>query len=274
MEHIEGHGGIRLAVYEHGRADGPAVLLIHGFSQAALSWSKQWHGALAQECRLISLDIRGHGASDKPMEKAAYDNARPIADDIEATLDHFGADKTVVVGWSMGGNWTCDYLRHHGETRVAGLVLVSAPTQQGTEVSEKMFGTGVTENVEGMFAPEPSANIAGTKGFLRACTASPLPDDEFADMLAFNMMVPPEVRLWMLDRAADNDDVVGQLSVPVLQIHGAADKVVLPFAGEYTLERVPHTRKRMIVYDNVGHCPFWETAERFDADVLDFVRNL
>ena len=104
--------------------------------------------------------------------------------------------------------------------------------------------------------------------------ARELPADEFATMLAFNMMVPPEVRAWTLGRVADNSDVVGRITVPVLQIHGAADAVVLPFAGEYTLSRVRHGNKRMMLYDGVGHCPFWEAADRFNADLAEFANGL
>lgn len=274
MKIVKGAGGIDIAVYEAGNPQGPALLFIHGFSQAALSWKKQFESDLAKTYRLVALDMRGHGASGKPMEPSAYDHAKPFAGDIQAVLDGLGLDKVVAVCWSMGGNWICDYLRVCGDSRLRGIILVDAPTQQGTEITEKMFGGAVGDTLGDMFSTEPAANIRGTKGFVRACTAKPLPEAEFEDMLAFNMMVPPQAREWMLSRVVDNNDVVGKITVPVLQIHGAADGVVLPFAGEYTLEHVNHDDKKMIVYDGVGHCPFWENAERFNADVAAFVEGL
>ncbi len=274
MKTIKGAGGVDIAVYEAGNPSGPALLFIHGFSQAALSWQRQMESDLAKKYRLVALDMRGHGASGKPTEPTAYDHAEPFAGDIQAVLDDLGIDKVVAVCWSMGGNWICDYLRVHGDARLRGIILVDAPTQQGTEITEKMFGKAVGETLGGMLSTEPAANIQGTKAFVRACTAQPLPEDEFEDMLAFNMMVPPEAREWMLNRVADNNDVVGKITVPVLQIHGADDAVVLPFSGEYTLEHVTHNDKKMIVYDGIGHCPFWEDADRFNADVAAFVEGL
>lgn len=274
MERIAGSGGVEIGVYDEGNRDGPALLFVHGFSQAALCWKRQRASALADKYRLVSLDIRGHGASGKPWEEGAYNQSKPIAEDINAVLDHCGVDSFVFVGWSMGGNWAADYLRHYGDARMRGLFLSSSPTQQGTEVSNNMFGRGAADNLADMFSPDPEANIRGTSAFLRACTAAPLPADEFDVMLGYNMMVPPEIRQWMLSRLADNGDVIGNLNVPFMQVHGSDDQIVLPFAGEYTMAQVPHENKKMVIYDGVGHCPFWEAADRFNGDLTGFVESL
>jgi non-heme chloroperoxidase len=274
MQRIEGSGGVQIAVYDEGNLDGPVLLLVHGFSQAALCWDKQRNSDLAKRFRLISLDVRGHGASGKPWDETAYNDSQPVADDINAVLDHCDIDTFVFVGWSMAGNWAADYLRHYGDSRMRGLFLSSSPTQQGTEVSNNMFGRGAADNLADMFSPDPQANIRGTVAFLKACTGSPIPAEEFDVMLAYNMMVPPEIRRWMLSRVADNSDVVGKLSVPFMQVHGSDDQIVLPFAGEYTMSQVPHDKKKMTIYDGVGHCPFWETSERFNEDLAEFVSRL
>ena len=165
-------------------------------------------------------------------------------------------------------------MRHYGTERMRGLFLISSPTQQGTEVTAKMFGRGAGDNLGGMFAADPKANIEGTIGFLRACTAKPLPQSEFDMMLGYNMMVQPEIRQWMLGRIADNGDVMGKLDIPFMQVHGSNDQIVLPFAGEYTLGQVPHDNKKMVIYDGIGHRPFWEAADRLNGDLADFVGDL
>ncbi len=274
MERVVGSGGVEIAVYDEGRKDGPALLLIHGFNQAALCWRRQRESELAKSYRLVSIDVRGHGASDKPLEPQAYNQSQPFADDITAVLDHLNIDRFVFVGWSMGGNWAADYVRHYGDERMRGVFLIGSPTQQGTEITSKMFGRGAGDNLGGMFAADPAENIAGTIGFLKACTASPLPAEDFDTMLAYNMMVPPDIRRWMLDRVSDNSDVIGRLSVPFMQVHGAQDQIVLPFAGEYTLSQITHENKKMVIYDSVGHCPFWEAAGRLNGDLDVFVKTL
>ncbi|MGH7833822.1 MAG: alpha/beta fold hydrolase, partial [Candidatus Binatia bacterium] len=58
--------GVLISAQEWGNPDGPGILLIHGFSQSHLSWSRQFGGEPAKSFRIITYDIRGHGGSDKP----------------------------------------------------------------------------------------------------------------------------------------------------------------------------------------------------------------
>src|SRR5688572_29762634 len=61
-ERIIGGGGLNLAAYEAGKADGPPIVFIHGFSGNYLTWERQFSGPLAAEFRLVAYDLRGHGA--------------------------------------------------------------------------------------------------------------------------------------------------------------------------------------------------------------------
>src|SRR5687768_10342308 len=73
-QRITGGGGLSLAAYEAGNSAGPPTVLIHGFTGNVLSWEHQFTPSLATEFRLITFDLRGHGASDKPLDGAAYTN--------------------------------------------------------------------------------------------------------------------------------------------------------------------------------------------------------
>jgi len=70
LEHhiVTGGGGARLHVVETGNADGRALIFLHGFSQSWLAWQPQMCSDLAQDYRLVAVDLRGHGSSDKPDE--------------------------------------------------------------------------------------------------------------------------------------------------------------------------------------------------------------
>ena len=67
---VTGGGGLKLHVQETGNPNGKAILFIHGFSQCRLAWNKQLHSDLAPDFRLVAMDIRGHGLSDKPRDVA------------------------------------------------------------------------------------------------------------------------------------------------------------------------------------------------------------
>src|SRR5689334_4921038 len=77
---VVGGGGCRLHVLETGSPRGQSILFIHGFSQNALTWTAQLDSALRHRYRLVAMDLRGHGASDRPT--AGYDDSKLWADDI------------------------------------------------------------------------------------------------------------------------------------------------------------------------------------------------
>src|SRR5690242_6019729 len=64
---MPGGGGLRLHVREWGRADGPPILFLHGWSQSHLCCHRQYESELADEFRLVAFDLRGHGMSDAPL---------------------------------------------------------------------------------------------------------------------------------------------------------------------------------------------------------------
>ena len=65
---VTGAAGTKLHVREYGAATGVPILLIHGWSQSHLCWSKQYGSELKSDTRIVALDLRGHGMSDAPAE--------------------------------------------------------------------------------------------------------------------------------------------------------------------------------------------------------------
>ena len=96
--------GVRLHYELHGREDGRPIVLVHGFaSHYRLNWvGTRWQETLtAAGFRVIGLDCRGHGESDKPHDVAAY-AARSMAGDVRNLLDHLGIARADYLGFSMG----------------------------------------------------------------------------------------------------------------------------------------------------------------------------
>lgn len=96
MSHFR-HGNCNLHYEEYGQ--GSPVVLLHGLGSSMQDWEHQKE-ALAAGHKLILLDLRGHGRSDRP--KGKYSIAG-FADDVLALLDHLQLDKVHMVGISMGG---------------------------------------------------------------------------------------------------------------------------------------------------------------------------
>ena len=84
--------------------EGPDVLLLHGFAaDHHVNWVAPGvvDALVAAGRRVIALDARGHGESDKPHDPAAYENDA-MARDAPGLLDHLGVEHVDVVGYSMG----------------------------------------------------------------------------------------------------------------------------------------------------------------------------
>ena len=80
-----------------------------------MCWRHQVDSALAEEFRVVALDLRGHGMSDRPLDADQYQDARLWAADIAAVIDQLNLERPTLVGWSYGGFVICDYLRAYGE---------------------------------------------------------------------------------------------------------------------------------------------------------------
>src|SRR5512139_578071 len=118
--------GVSIAAQQWGNPDGPEILLIHGFSQSHLSWSRQFRGDLAQSFRLLTYDIRGHGGSDKPLDEVFYRDPRRWAAEVKAVMEAAKLKKPVLVGWSYGGRIIAEYLMEYGDKDIAGINFVGA----------------------------------------------------------------------------------------------------------------------------------------------------
>jgi pimeloyl-ACP methyl ester carboxylesterase len=115
-------GGIRLAFDVVG--EGPPIVLVHGFaSNRFMNWrGPGWYDTLTRAGRqVIAFDVRGHGRSDKPHAREAYEEGE-LARDIVRLLDHLGHAQADVMGYSMGGFITLRLL-HDDPGRVRRAII-------------------------------------------------------------------------------------------------------------------------------------------------------
>lgn len=268
---IETRDGTNIHVREWGVPDGPPVLFIHGWSQSHLAWKHQYESELATELRLVAMDLRGHGMSDAPLNADYYTDGQRWADDVAAVIEQLNLRAPVLVGWSYGGLVAGDYLRVHGQTGIAGVNYVGGTVTLKESAFGTLIGPGFLDHVEGATQPDLPTNIQTMREFLRGSTAKPIARDDFETVLAFNIIVPPEVRAGMIAREIDSDDVLKSLAVPVLVTHGRDDQLILPAMGEHVLEVCPTATASW--YEGTGHLPFLENPERFNRELASFVRR-
>ncbi len=268
---VKGGDGLTLAVREWGNPNGPAILFIHGWSQSHMSWEKQYTDKkLAKKYRMVALDLRGHGDSEKPLGPENYTNSQLWADDIAAVIKEMKLNKPVLVGWSYGGAVICDYLRFYGDSAVSGVNFVGAANKIMQSEGFPMIGPVFLGNAGGMCGPNMVDNILATINFVAGCSGEkPIAKGLFNKAVAYNMIVPVQVRGALAARNLNNDDVLSKISVPCLVTHGTADKVVLPAMGKYTAKMAPNAK--LSWYKGAGHVPFLSDADRFNSELDSLV---
>src|SRR5690242_5461405 len=140
------HEGLDIAFLDEG--EGEPIVLVHGFaSNKEVNWvAPGWITTLTRAGRrAIALDNRGHGASGKLYDPAAYHSAI-MAEDVRALLNHLGLPRADVMGYSMGARITALLVLAHPD-RVRAAVL-------GGLGSQLVDGVGLPETLaEGLEAP-------------------------------------------------------------------------------------------------------------------------
>jgi non-heme chloroperoxidase len=267
---IVGGGGVRLTAYEAGIVGARPIVFIHGFSGNHLSWDRMFSGTLASEFHLVTYDLRGHGASDKPLDAANYTNGEMWADDLAAVIQAKNLVKPVLVGWSYGAYVIADYIRKFGDGNLGGVVFLGASTKLGTAQAVEFLTPEVLAVFPDLLSAEVRKSIDATRTLTRMF-ANPLSDAPWEIAYGGAMMVPPQVRVGMFSRALENDDVLAKIRVPTLAIHGTIDRIVRVIAARHTVRTVPNAKLRL--YEGIGHAPNLESPERLGNDLAEFVRS-
>ena len=267
---ITGGGAVQLHVVETGNPRGRAILFVHGTSQSWLTWRRQLSSDLAKDYRLVALDLRGHGQSDKPRE--GYADSRLWADDIRAVTRELHMEQPVLCGWSYGPIVILDYVREYGEDDIGGVSFVDGLTKLGSDEALSVITPSFLSLLPGLFAADTEESVRSLTSLLRMCLVEEPSSEDLYLMLGYNVAVPPYVRQALFSRSFDNDDLLPTLRKPVLVVHGAQDAVVKPAIVDHYKASIAHAQIQ--VMPGTGHAPFWDDAETFNEHLRTFCEGL
>ena len=263
---VRGGGGVQLHVVETGNPKGRPILFIHAFSQCSLAWSRQLDSELARDHRLVAMDMRGHGLSEKPRD--AYGDSRLWADDVAAIIDTLHLDRPVLCGWAYGSLVIQDYLRHYGEDRISGIHFVGAVTKLGSDEAMAVLTLEFLALVPGLFSTDAEESVSSLKGHVEMCFAVKPSLSDLYLMLGYNVSVPPHVRQAMFSRTFDNSDLLARIRKPALLTHGAKDAIFKPEILNQHRASLPHAE---IHTPDAGDAAFWEDSAAFNQRLRAFV---
>jgi non-heme chloroperoxidase len=259
--------GTAIAFRSTGDPKAPAILLIHGWSQAGPCWQATTD-RLSDHFHLVTIDLRGHGASGKPEDPAAYTDTALWGGDIAAVIAAAGLTRPVLVGWSYGSRVIAAHLATHGSAHLAGVVLAGGILAIGAAREDWMVGPASPGLDRDLYTDDLPRRLAATARFVDACTTDPLDRTTYAELVGLNMLCAALARRALFAADLDLRPTYGAMTCPGLVIHGLSDNVVSPETGRAAAALMP--QGRFLGYEGIGHAPFLEAPDRFAADLAAF----
>ena len=258
--------GTRLRIVDSGR--GTAVVFLHGFGASMYSWRTTLPPVAAAGYRVIAIDNRGFGFSDKPAH--GYRNA-DYARLIVALLDSLDISSAVLVGHSMGGAIAAEVALAHPD-RVRGLVLIDAA---GYGVRWPGVLKAARSRIIGAIVTRFRSRWI-TARILRSTYADPRKVTE-ADVDQYYAPVPqPDYgrALRGVLREFRFDTLVGRLGglqTPTLVMWGDADRWIPVRDGGRLARELP--RGALVVVPSTGHAAAEESPDEVNRLLLGFLKE-
>ncbi len=251
------------------QGEGPPLVLLMGYRLSSAAWPSAFIDGLARQFSVITLDNRGTGQSDKPVDGYAIDN---MARDVAGLLDELKISHTHILGYSMGGAIAQEFVRQFPD-RVSGLVL-----------SATMCG-----GPRAIYAPPPVVRLMRELDGLKPdeiarqiwkVTYSPGYLDErrelAEDQMRREIAVPTPLHAADLQFQAfaefDCSKALPNIQAPTLVLTGELDQLISPRNSKIIASLIP--RANLIIIPGCGHRVMWEAADECVAFVSEFLANV
>ena len=268
--------GIELHAIEEG--SGQPLLMIPGWSQTAAAFGRNIE-PLARHRRVVALDMRGHGDSDKPAH--GYRIAR-LAVDLSEAMDALQLSGQVdLLGHSMGASVIWSYLDLFGSARLRRLVLVDQAPMAATlpgwsEADRQRYGSFLPDlaSVGALCAKVRAAtSVEAASEILRGMFTDRIPQGDFDWIVKENLKFPREHAADLLFDHLLNDwrDIIQAIRLPTLVIGGRAS-FFDPASQEWIASCNPAAECRIFTADEGGaHFMFYENSNGFNEVVDQFL---
>jgi len=231
---------------------GPPLVLQHGFTSCLEDWYECGYvGALRSKYRLILVDVRGHGESDKPHDEGSYTLDHLVAD-VTTVLDALGVERSHFWGYSMGGYigfGMAKYAPHRVTTFVIGGAHPFARDQSGYR---QWLRAGVAKGPD-----ELVANFENMAGAIPDTYAARL---RSADLEAYLAAARDRVGI---------EDVLETMTMPCCVYVGEADPLFAQ--ARSASERIPSAR--FFPLPGLSHLQGFVESHKVLPQVMDFLSS-
>jgi pimeloyl-ACP methyl ester carboxylesterase len=249
-------GPLRLAVMDKGK--GRPILLLHGFATSSFTWQAV-EPELSKRHRVIAVDLRGFGASDKPLDDhySVFDQAEAV----QALIEQENLKDLTVVGHSFGGGVTLALAlksAQQAQPRIKNIVLIDTVAyKQPIPIFFRLLQVPMLGDVGMALVPPEVQSEQGLRlayhdrekitkrAIAEYASALYSPEARHALKKTVEQIVPPNI-----EEIADSYKTI---KTPALVLWCKDDKVVPSFFGRRLKADLPSSE--LIVFSDCGHMP-------------------
>lgn len=255
---------------------GRVIVLIHGWSQSAEQFKYQLP-AFAERYRVVAIDLRGHGESEKVSY--GYRISR-LSKDIQELIGALQLEKPHLLGHSMGCSVIWSYLDLFGSDEIDRLILVDQSplhTSQSHWNNQELEESGATVTCEQLNAAvralESDEAEEFTRNSLAAMVTAAMTNEQFEWMVQCNLRCPRSIAATLLYNQFHMDwrDQIVRIRKPTLIIGGR--KSYIPWKSQVWINQsIPSSELEIFEEaEGGGHFMFIENPEKFNRRVLQFL---
>ena len=272
---VAARGSGPIALYAEEAGTGQPVLLLHGLGESTFTWRRMVPG-LARGHRVIALDLKGFGRSDKPLDSAytADDQAALVA----AFMERRGLEGVTLVGHSFGGTValkTALIVNGERPDRILRLVLIGAPALPGSLAPhlELIDAPALPEAIVAPMPPEALARVLLSE----ARGGGEVPDEDVKGYAApyYELAAKHAFLLTAREIVSQSDATLETryrtIRQPALLIWCRKDPIVPPAVGRRLSRALPHSRLALL--KGCHHVPQDEKPGALLALILPFLER-
>jgi len=229
---------------------------------------------LARQFKVVTVDLRGHGHSSKVLHGHTLVQ---YAQDLRLVADALHLQPVTLVGWSMAGPVLLEYWSRYGVEGVEALCLVEmtpfpfAPGKWNTHRLANYQLRGMNETVRNLEADR----VAFGRQFIdNMFLNGQATEKDMQWMLPEHLSTPTPIAAAIYSDylMRDYSSSLRGLTVPVLVANGHSPYICFGTdTGRYVAERV--SKGRLEIFSKSGHMPFYEEPERFNAVLVDWLKQ-
>lgn len=269
MQGFTASDGTRIAYRDTG--SGAPIVLLHGLMAHGGFFEGQ--AGLAEDFRIIAIDLRGHGAS--PGGNGALPTVERMAADVAELAEALDLQGAIGVGWSLGATVLWHVLAGPAAARFAGAVVVDMTARVR---NDEEWDLGLSpEACEARSIAirddyEAFALTAGQAIFAQPVAAGQRATADWAAQEFAKNDAGAMAAVWQSLVRQDMRALLEQIRHPTLIVHGAQSSLYGDDTADHLVAALPQARA--VRFEASGHAPHLEEPELFNATLRDFAASL